>query len=165
MDILIIRLPLDADCCRTRGGLGAAIRVPPRKTIMIVRMKTFLTIMITAVLTWIAAGLFHGLRTGAERLWMVSALKAPGRMAIGDIQQDMHAGRYDLARAKVDAFMRIWQRFSSGTDSCHGAGIGDIMVTFSKIQDDTNVENAGANASQPIHSETNSASSSASAPR
>lgn len=67
---------------------------------------------------------------------MVSSIKAPGRMALSEIQADMNARRYSLAKAKIDAFVNTWKRFESGPDSCRGSGIGDIMVTFSKI--DTN---------------------------
>ena len=67
---------------------------------------------------------------------MVSSIKAPGRWALREIQADMNAGRHDLAKAKIDAFVTTWQRFESGPDSCRGSGIGDIMVTFSKL--DTN---------------------------
>ena len=67
---------------------------------------------------------------------MMSSIKAPGRMALREIQADMNAGRHALAKAKMDAFVNTWQRFESGPDSCSGSGIGDIMVTFSKL--DTN---------------------------
>lgn len=120
-------------------------------------MKTFLTIVITAIVTWVAAGVFYGLRTGVERLWMVSAIKAPGGMALRDVQADMNAGRYDIANEKIDALTATWLRFSSGPDSCRGAGIGDIMVTFSKLPSHTSVERDGpANRSQPAEPGTNS---------
>ena len=122
-------------------------------------MKTFLTIVITAIATWVVAGVFYGLRTGVERLWMVSAIKAPGGMALRDVQADMNAGRYDIAKEKIDALTAAWLRFSSGPDSCRGAGIGDILVTFSKLPVHTSVEPDGAaNRSLPIRSETNSTS-------
>ena len=110
-------------------------------------MKTFLTICITSIVTWTATALFYGARTASERLWMASAVKAPGRMAITDLQNDMHAGRYELATAKVDALMTTWQRFSSDSDACRGSGIGDIMLIFSQISKESNVEpSEGANA-------------------
>lgn len=99
-------------------------------------MKTFLVILITSVITSIAICVIHGVRTGAERLWLVSAVKAPGRMALSEIQADMNAGRYALAKGKIDVLMVTWQRFDSGPDSFRGSGIGDIMVAFSKL--DTN---------------------------
>jgi hypothetical protein len=99
-------------------------------------MKTFLIIAVTAAITWTTVGVIHGLRTGVERLWLISAIKAPGRMALTEIQTDMNAGRYDVAKAKIDVLMTTWQRFDSGPDSFRGSGIGDIMVAFSKL--DTN---------------------------
>ena len=99
-------------------------------------MKTFLIIAATAVLTWITAGFVHGVGVGVERLWLISAVKAPGRMAIEDIQSDMAAERYQLAKAKIDLLADTWHRFDSGSDSFRGSGIGDIMVIFSKL--DTN---------------------------
>lgn len=99
-------------------------------------MKTFVVVLATAVVTWVIFSLIQGLQTGAERAWLISAIKAPGRMALGDIQADMKAGNYKLASAKIDLFVDTWQRFTSGSDGFRGVGIGDIMVSFSKI--DTN---------------------------
>ena len=62
-------------------------------------MKTFLIIVVTAAITWITVSVIHGLRTGVERLWLISAIKAPGRMALTEIQTDMNTGRYDVAKA------------------------------------------------------------------
>jgi hypothetical protein len=99
-------------------------------------MKTFLIIVVTAAITWITVSVIHGVRTGVERLWLISAIKVPGRMALNEIQTDMNAGRYALAKAKLDVLTDTWQRFNLGPDSFRGAGIGDIMVSFSKL--DTN---------------------------
>ena len=99
-------------------------------------MKTFLIIIVTAAITWITVSVIHGVRTGVERLWLISAIKVPGRMALSEIQTDMNAERYAVAKAKIDALMDTWQRFDSGPDSFRGSGIGDIMVAFSKL--DTN---------------------------
>ena len=99
-------------------------------------MKTLFIIVVTIALTWIVASVFHGVQTGVERFWLVSAVKAPGRMALTEIQEDMNAGRYQLAKAKIDVLKDTWQRFDSGPDSFRGLGIGDIMVAFSKL--DTN---------------------------
>ena len=96
-------------------------------------MKTFLTVVITFITTWIIASVVHDVRVVRDRLWMVSAVKAPGRMAIADIQTDLSAHRYIVAKAKMDAFAMTWQRFEADPDSFKGRGIGDIMVTFSKI--------------------------------
>jgi len=99
-------------------------------------MKTFLVIVITVAVTWIVASFVQGVQTGRERLWLQSAIKAPGRMALDEIQADLNAGRYTLAKAKADAFLDTWQKFESGPNSFGGSGIGDIMLTFSKL--DTN---------------------------
>lgn len=122
-------------------------------------MKTFLAVIIAVVVTWTINSVVHGVRTGTDRLWIVSAVKAPGRMALAGIQADMAAHRYSLARPKVDAFVTAWQRFEAGPDSCRGQGIGDIMVTLSKTP---NGEPGGAaNVSRPIRSGINSTSSAA----
>ena len=117
-------------------------------------MKTFLIIVATAAITWFALSVVQSLRTGVERLWMISAVKAPGGMALREIQSDMNAGRYESAKAKINAFADTWQRFNSGPDSCSGLGIGDILVTLSKL--DTNYTAAApepdgaANRRQPV---------------
>ena len=96
-------------------------------------MKTFFVIAVTAVITWVTASVVDGVRTDTERVWMLSAVKAPGRMALSDIQADMNAGHYTLAKAKLDVLMATWQRFDVGPTSFKGTGIGDIMMTFSKL--------------------------------
>ena len=96
-------------------------------------MKTFIIIVVTAAITWITVSVINGVRTGVERLWLIGAIKAPGRMALTEIQKDMNAGHYDVAKAKIDVLMTTWQRFDSGPDSFSGSGIGDIMVAFSKL--------------------------------
>ncbi len=99
-------------------------------------MKTILVIVDTAAVTWIVSSFVHGVQTGTERLWFMSAVKAPGRMAISEIQLDMNAGRYEPAKAKIDVFMDTWQRFDAEPPAFRGSAIGDIMVAFSKL--DTN---------------------------
>lgn len=96
--------------------------------------KTTLTILVTAVVTWFVFSLVHAVRTGAERLWLISAIKAPGKMAIAEIQMDMREKRYGLANAKLQVLRDTWQEFEQGPDSFHGPGIGDIMVRFSRIE-------------------------------
>jgi hypothetical protein len=122
-------------------------------------MKTFLIIVATAAITWFSFSIVQSLRTGVERLWMISAVKVPGNMALKEIQSDMSAGRFESARAKINGFADTWQRFNSGPDSCSGLGIGDILVTFSKL--DTNYTattpepDGAANRSQPVTAGTN----------
>ena len=99
-------------------------------------MKTFLVIVVTAVITWITVSIIHGVGTSVERLWLRSAIKAPGQMALTEIQADMQAGHYEAAKGKIDILTNTWQRFDSERDSFKGPGIGDVMVAFSKL--DTN---------------------------
>jgi hypothetical protein len=97
-------------------------------------MKIFITIVVTAIVTWMIAGVLNSVQKGADKLWLVSAIKAPGRMALQDIQADLNSEHYELAKAKVDVLVQTWQRFDSGPDSFRGLGIGDVMVAFSKLE-------------------------------
>jgi hypothetical protein len=97
-------------------------------------MKTLLIIAATAAITWITTNVIYGMRASVERLWMISEVKVPGQLAIKDIQSDLNAGRFETAKAKVDAFVATWQQFNSGPDSCSGPGIGNVMVAFSNIE-------------------------------
>jgi hypothetical protein len=112
---------------------------------------TVLAVISSAVIAWTASVFYHAAQTAIERVWMISAMKAPGRMAIQEIQADMKGGRYDLAKAKIDALADAWQKFEAGPDSPSGPGIGNIMVTFSKI--DTNhlprIPESGGSVRQP----------------
>jgi len=63
----------------------------------------------------------------------MSAVKAPGRMALVDIQTDLHAGRWDLATAKLEALRKQWAVFE-GEHGFRGHAIGNIMVTFGQIE-------------------------------
>ena len=101
-------------------------------------MKTFVIIVVTATITCITVSGIHGVRTCVERLWLIGAIKAPGRMALSEIQTDMNAERYDVAKAKISVLMTTWQRFDSGPDAFSGSGIGDIMVAFGKIDTNNN---------------------------
>jgi hypothetical protein len=97
--------------------------------------KTPLVIVVTAVFTCAVVSFVETLRGGVERLWLVSAVKVPGSMAIVDIQKDLKDGHYVLAKAKLQAFKETWDRFNNGPDSFRGRGIGDIMVTFEKLDE------------------------------
>jgi hypothetical protein len=101
-------------------------------------MKTYIIIVVTAAVTWIAVSVVYGVRTHVERMWLISAIKAPGRMALTEIQTDMNEGSYDLAKAKMDVLMNTWQRFDSGPHAFRGLGIGDIIVAFRKLETNSN---------------------------
>jgi alkanesulfonate monooxygenase SsuD/methylene tetrahydromethanopterin reductase-like flavin-dependent oxidoreductase (luciferase family) len=80
-------------------------------------------------------------------------------MALNDIQADMNAKRYEIAKEKVDVFLKTWESFSSGPDSCSGTGIRDIVVKFSKMPGGINARtvepNGATNLIQPVQIETN----------
>ena len=111
--------------------------------------KTFLVIILTALLTWITFSVIHAMHTAVERLWLVSRVKVPGKMAIADIQATMNAGQYKLASAKLQALRDTWEGFNGGPDSFSGRGIGDIMVVFSKLDADHATNNSQQNTSPP----------------
>jgi hypothetical protein len=101
-----------------------SIKSKPKPTFM----KTFLTIIITAALTWLVFDFQQAVITAKEKFWFISAVKAPGGMAIADMQADLNAGRYDLAKQKLQAFKNSWDDYNKQT------GIGDVLVVFAKIE-------------------------------
>jgi hypothetical protein len=96
-------------------------------------MKTFLTIFISAAVTWFAISSVHGIQSARERAWLISAIKTPGGMALSEIQADINADKIDVAKAKLDVLLETWREFESGPDSCSGSGIGNVMVGFSRL--------------------------------
>jgi hypothetical protein len=130
--------------------------------------RTLITVLITALVTslcWYGASVANGVRRGIERVWLISAVKAPGRMALDDIEADLIAGRSEAAKAKIAALRQQWAVFDSEA-GFRGQAIGNIMVTFGQI--DSGMEatkkaepDGAANRSQPMRSETNSTSSAA----
>jgi|ERR1041385_9465307 hypothetical protein len=128
-------------------------------------MKTFLIIIATAAVTIVVSSFINGAKSGYERTWLISAVKVPGSMAIEAIQSDLRAGQYDRAKAKIDAMAQTWQRFNSGPDSFRGTGIGDIMVTFSRLEITNGAAGSepdgAANRCQPVSPQTNRPSAAA----
>ena len=104
-------------------------------------MRTFLVVLATAAITWFTISVVHGVQRSIEKVWLISAVKAPGRMALQEIQADMNAGRCSLAKAKIDALVNTWHRFESEPDSNRGLGIGDIMVAIGKLDTNAIAEN------------------------
>jgi len=95
--------------------------------------KTFITILVTALVTsfcWYAAN--KALRR-IDAVWLMSAVKAPGMMAFDSIEADQFAGRSEVAKAKLVALKKQWGKFYREQDECIGEGIGNIMITFGKI--------------------------------
>jgi len=62
--------------------------------------------------------------------WLICNIKNPGKSAIFEIQADLDAGRFDVAKQKVHAFAKSWEEFSSDTDSWSGRGIMDVPIIF-----------------------------------
>ncbi|MFM2081435.1 MAG: hypothetical protein RL380_126 [Verrucomicrobiota bacterium] len=96
-------------------------------------MKTFLTIVATALVTWFVCSVTSAVKINVERLWFISAVKAPGRMAFDEIQNDFSQGRDAMAKAKFELFRTEWARFNLETNF-HGEAIGSIMVKFGKLE-------------------------------
>jgi|WetSurMetagenome_2_1015567.scaffolds.fasta_scaffold809766_1 hypothetical protein len=124
--------------------------------------RTVITILLTALVTSLCWYVVGGLLRGVEGLWLMSAIKAPGRMALDVIEADLQAGRLQVAKAKMAALRRHWEAFEREA-GFRGQAIGNIMVTFGQIDSaaETNKEaepDGPANGSQPIRSETNSTS-------
>jgi len=122
-------------------------------------MKTrILTIFVTAVLTSLAWYGWFSVSRSVERFKLLSAVQAPGRMALDDIQADLGKGRYNVAQAKVMALKRHWAIFEA--EGLSGEALGRVMVTFSQVDPEVtkgaNTEPDGAaNRSQPVRRETN----------
>lgn len=124
--------------------------------------RTFITALITALVTslcWYGASVANGVRRGIERVWLMSAVKAPGRMALDDIEADLTAGRFETAKAKIAALRQQWAVFDSEA-GFRGQAIGNIMVALgqidSRMEATPKAEPGGpANASQPSRSGTN----------
>lgn len=96
--------------------------------------RTFLTILITALVTSAGWYVVTSIRRGAEALWLMSAVKAPGRMALDRIQQDFAAGRDEVAKAKLAALRRQWAVFED-EPAFRGQAIGNILGPFFEIDE------------------------------
>ena len=94
--------------------------------------RTFITILISVLVTSLCWYVVGSLRRGVERLWLMSAVKAPGRMALEEIEADLQAGRLEVAKTKIAAFEDQWALFMSEA-GFRGQGIGNIMVRFGRI--------------------------------
>ena len=94
--------------------------------------RTILTILITCLATSLCWHFVGSLRRGIEGLWLMSAVKAPGRMALDSIEADLQAGRLEIAKSKLAALRKQWSVFES-EGGFRGEAIGNITVTFSQI--------------------------------
>jgi hypothetical protein len=93
--------------------------------------KTIAIIAITAAITSICWSIATGMRFGVEKLWLISAVKAPGRMALDEIVTDLQRGDVAAATTKLQILRSEWDRFEK-EDGPSGAGIGNIMLQFSR---------------------------------
>lgn len=64
-----------------------------------------------------------------------SAVKAPGRMALEQIQRDLDSGNYDIAKAHLGILRQLWSRFEAEPGPMVEQGIGDIMVKFREMEE------------------------------
>ncbi|MCX6550463.1 MAG: hypothetical protein NTY02_05555 [Acidobacteria bacterium] len=93
------------------------------------------TIVVTAAVVsifWYGWHVLNAVGNRIEQVWLISAVKAPGRMALDTIQADLEAGRYDVVKLEVGALKKRWAAFSADADD-RGPGIGNIMADFSKL--------------------------------
>ena len=95
-------------------------------------MKAFLAGVAATILVVIGFEMWRGVR---EAEWIIGALKNPGTFALTDIQADLNAKRYELAKEKLDLLLKTWHTFSAGPDSCSGAGLSEVAGTFSKMRE------------------------------
>ena len=58
-------------------------------------------------------------------LVLLSEVKAPVRMALKNIMEDMETGNNDIARQKLKLLQKRWENFYLNNDS---SGLGNIMV-------------------------------------
>ena len=93
-----------------------------------------LTVILTVLGTWLVATLYFTLDMAKERMWLVSAVKAPGRMALLSIQADLEAGKTKLALAKLKRLHEEWSGFERGTQSFTGRAIGSIMPALHEVE-------------------------------
>ena len=92
--------------------------------------RIIIAIAVAAAITSLCWSIATGLRRGVEKLWLISAIKAPGRMALGEIATDLQRGDVATATVKLQILRSEWDRFEK-EDGFSGAGIGNIMVEFS----------------------------------
>jgi hypothetical protein len=98
--------------------------------------RTFITILISVLVTSLCWYVVGSLRRGVAGLWLMSAVKAPGRMALDEIEADLQAGRIEIAKSKIAAFRKQWVVFES-EHGFRGQAIGDIMVRFRRMDSAT----------------------------
>lgn len=94
--------------------------------------RTAITVLITVLVTSLCWYFITGLQQGINDLWLMSAVKAPGRMALDEIQADLQAGQIEIAKDRLVVLRKQWATFES-EGGFKGQAIGNIMVTFSQM--------------------------------
>ena len=118
--------------------------------------RTILTILIACLVTSLCWSVAESLRRDIEGLWFMSAVKAPGRMALDSIEADLQAGRVEIAKSKIASLRKQWSVLESEA-GFRGEAIGNIMVTFPKIDiasEANTVAEPSVNRGQPVGPET-----------
>ena len=97
--------------------------------------KNMMLVLITAISVSVCWYFAIKYRDRIHTVWLLSSVKAPGRMALNAIKEDFDRGDHIAAQNKVIILHRIWQRFQSQSDDeMSGVGIGDVMEEFSKVE-------------------------------
>jgi hypothetical protein len=108
--------------------------------------RTLLTVAITVAvmsLLFYVSSAANSVRRKIDQAWLMSAVKAPVRIALDEIQTDLNAGRYDVAKLKIAAFKKQWSIFEQAK-GFSSQGIGNIMVEFATL-DQTNAPGSQTN--------------------
>jgi len=96
-------------------------------------MKALLTIVITAAITSLCWYMATESQRAFDEVWLISAVKTPGRLAFDDISVALNSGDIDTAKAKLQIIQSEWKLFES--EDGVGKGIGDIMIQLSQSPD------------------------------
>ena len=94
--------------------------------------RTIIAIVITAAATSLVWDVATGLRKGRDKLWLMSAVTVPGRMALDEIAAETERGDYAAAKGKLEILRNLWRQFDSD-NSFSSAALGNVMVEFSRL--------------------------------
>ena len=93
--------------------------------------RIIIAIAVAVAITSLCWSIATGMRRSVEKLWLISAVKAPGRMALDEIVTELQRGDVASATTKLQILKSEWDRFEK-EDGLSGVGIGNIMVEFSR---------------------------------
>ncbi len=123
---------VDGARCTRSGGATAT-----SKARWAGKLKLFVAIVCTALITALGCTFVCSTRPAIAELWLLSSVKAPGRMALQEIMTELKQGNVADAENKLAILQAEWQRFESENDFT-GEGIGNIMLKFLPPPADTN---------------------------